>query len=96
MFRVNCSSKYEENLEMKSRVKLEQSQEDEEKLLGEQPDQPDQLDETVAEEERTVHPERALTRQEVSTRLSHLGKVAGGDGYAYLNATCTGETLTYL
>ncbi|XP_072943706.1 leucine-rich repeat-containing protein 23-like [Epargyreus clarus] len=58
-----------------------------EMLLGEH-------EEASVEEQPIVYPERRLNRSEVSIRLSLLGKVAEGDGYTYLKATCTGMSLT--
>ncbi|KAI5646623.1 leucine-rich repeat-containing protein 23 [Phthorimaea operculella] len=48
---------------------------------------------TLVEEEDVIE-YRALNKSEVSVRLSWLGKIACGEGYSYLKATCTGLKLT--
>ncbi|KAJ2948928.1 hypothetical protein O0L34_g5863 [Tuta absoluta] len=76
---------------LKSKFSLQQKEIEEEFKLEEEAEE-EKPATSVTEEEVVEH--RALNKSEVSVRLSWLGKIACGEGYSYLKATCTGMKLT--
>ncbi|CAF4844498.1 unnamed protein product [Pieris macdunnoughi] len=78
-------------------------QKDEVEEIEEEPISPAYHEEQVGEispDEELVpvfkFPERRLNKGEINSRLGVLGKIASGDGYTYLKASCTGMNLTDL